>query len=91
MEALETYLITGVNVPLIPGAEESGLPLYWGVNPLERRLVQCCFFLRAPCSPLGSDVHDQDDLSLELVEIVLLVAGELGLEVVEPGHRRRGV
>ena len=35
MEALETYLITGVNVPLIPGAEESGLPLYWGVNPLE--------------------------------------------------------
>ena len=91
MEALETYLIIGVNVPLIPGAEESGLPLYWGVNPLERRLIQRCFFLPTFYSPLGSDVHDQDDLSLELVEIVLLVARELGLEAVELGHRRRGV
>jgi len=43
------------------------------------------------CLPLGSDVHDQDDLSLELREIVLLVAGEFGLEVVELGHCTRGV
>lgn len=38
------------------------------------------------CSPLGGHVHDQDDLSFELLEIVFLVAREFGLEVVELGH-----
>ena len=63
--------------------------MYWGVNPLKNRLVQCCFSLfnqRGLCSPLGSDIHDQNYLSLELLEIVLLVAREFGLEVVEFGH-----
>lgn len=89
IEALETCFVVDVSVPLAPGAEESGRPLYWGVNPLKNRLVQCCFSLfnqRGLCSPLGSDIHDQDDLSLELLEIVLLVAREFGLEVVEFGH-----
>jgi hypothetical protein len=52
-------------------------------------MVQDCFSLPNQgglCSPLGSDIHDQDDLSLELLEIVLLVAREFGLEVVEFGH-----
>ena len=59
------------------------------MNPLERRLVQHYFSLiyqRHLFLPLGSDVHDQDDISLELLEIVLLVAREFGLEVVEFGH-----
>ena len=36
--------------------------------------------------PLGSNVHNQDDFSLELLKIVLLVAGKVGLEAVELGH-----
>lgn len=38
------------------------------------------------CLPLGSDIHDQDDLSLELIEIILLVAREFCVEIVELGH-----
>ena len=50
---------------------------YWFSSPNQRHLH----------SPLRSNVHDQDDLSLELVEFVLLVTRELGLEAVELGHR----
>jgi len=86
VEALETY--SDVSIRLFPEQQGSG-PLYWEVNPLERRLVQYWFSLPKqphPRSPLGSDVHNQDDLSLELLKIVLLVAGEFGLEVVKLGH-----
>jgi len=37
-------------------------------------------------SAFGSNVHDQHNLSLELFEIVLFVAGEFGFEVVQLGH-----
>lgn len=33
--------------------------------------------------PLGGDVDDKDDLALQLLEVVRLPAGKLGLELVE--------
>ena len=61
-------------------------PLYWGVNPLEtksgsgqiRRTRKS-----AACAPLRGRVHDEDDLALELLKVVDLVAGAGRLEAVE--------
>ena len=58
------------------------------MNPLQSRPSQYHVSHRpiAPYSPLGSNVDDQDDLPFELLEVILLATGELGLEIVELGH-----